>query len=532
VIYSFATPKYQIPYMGDGDLLSASQERITALIIENQLRGGILGSGGTRVLNEGTYTVDVNSDTTTTVTLSGSPAIQGFANDGFVELFGAVTWDSLPEGAIYYLYLKASTSTYVDPGDVETISSLSPITQTDHLFLATIDTTGASDSFTPEIDTNPQGKATAFNLFELLNNNTDPFGPALTQSILTVLQQFSVRLGRDRTALFQQLNPDATLPVISIENAGSRPEIASSGELRLADSRVPSGFALSDSANNAFQGVAHSLLGALNEILAQLIAHITDSDDPHGPILTQTKLILRQFLSVPSIRIDPPPPPPPSPPTLGPPPPPLGDDCEIQSSGELRFCDLRAHIALSNDGDPSYHGTSTSIIGALNELLELIATLSGQLDSLLGNTLGAKSPIVFEIVPDDIGYNLHFKITVSEDDTFAVVILTRESKESILGWYYEHQDPSPPLPPSPPKPPGTLPGVIQVSDPPPLPNWQPLPPEGLVGSKQIHPDGRPVRVQYRPQGADDLFSRHHYRVAIQEFNLEYGEAELASVLFG
>lgn len=530
--YTYNTSRYQIPYMGDGDAMNASQERIAHQIIENQLRGGILASGGNRVLDEGTYTAQTLADNSTTVTLSGSPALRGFANEGYVEVFGFLRWNGLQADTIYNLYVKATADTYVDIGNVTPIASVSEITQNDHLFLAQIDTTGATPSTPPTVDSSPQGKATAFNLFQLLNSNVDPFGAALTQSILTVLQQFTVRLGKDKTALFQQLNPDATLPVISIENEGDNPEIKSSGELRLADVRIPAGFALSDAANSAYQGTAQSVIGALNEILNVFQDHINDSDDPHGETLTQTRLVLREFLSLPKLVLTPPPPGPPGPPGS----PPIPEqDCEIESTGELRFCDVRAHIALSEPGEDHFAGDAESLIGALNELLGLIVAISSLVNGLIGNNLPAISPLTFEVNPDDADFNLHFRFQLAEDDEFSVVQIVKESKESTTGWWYEYQPPAPPLSPEeigPDRLPGALPGEIIVPLPAALPTWEQLPTLGLPAELQKNPDGRPVRVQYRWQNGDNIFLRRHYRAAVQQYNLEYGDAELASLTFG
>jgi hypothetical protein len=359
--------------MGDGDTMNASQERITHQIIENQLRGGILSSGGNRVLDEGNYTAQTLADTTTVVTLSGSPALRGFANEGFVEVYGFIRWENLQLDTTYFLYAKVTADTYLDPSSVIPIASETEILNQDHLFLATVDTTDATISTPPTVDSSPEGKATAFNLFQLLNNNVDPFGTALTQSILTVLQQLTVRLGKNKTALFQQLNPDATLPVISIENSGETPELKSSGDLRLADIRIPAGFALSDEANDAYLGTAISIIGALNEILSTVQQHIDDNEDPHGETLIQTRLVLREFLSLPKLLIVPSNLSPPSPP--GSPPSPPSVTCEIESTGELRFCDIRSHLSLSKPKKnkftktpiPTYAYESTAYVSAFSQ---------------------------------------------------------------------------------------------------------------------------------------------------------------------
>jgi hypothetical protein len=207
-------------------------------------------------------------------------------------------------------------------------------------------------------------------------------------------------------------------------------------------------------------------------------------------------------------------------------------DAEKESTGELRFCDIRSHLALSEPGEDEFAGDSESIIGALNELLGLIVSLSALVNSLIGNTLPAISPLTFEIEPEPLGYPLHFRFQLSEDDDFSTIQLVKESKEDVTGWYYEYQAPPPPLEEeTPEREPGALPGAILVPLPAPLPTWEPLPEGGLIKSLQIHPDGRPVKVQYRWQG-DNIFTRRHYRIAIQQYNLEYGDSELASVTFG
>jgi hypothetical protein len=533
VAYIRRTTHYGFPYISDDEILSGIDEETAALIIDNQLRAGILGAGGTRVYQNGTFVAAIVDEISgrVEVTLSprsvGLPSVQGIASDGLIEVFDPIVWTDLAANTFYYLYVQATASTYEDPGNVNIISSDTPITSLDHLLLATLSTTDtdADPAVQPVVDVSPPGKPTAFNLFQLLNNNHDPFGPSLTQSVLTVLSQFSVILERGTTALFQQLNPDASLPVITIENVSGQPEISSSGQLRLADAFIPAGFAFSDEANSAYQGIATSLVGALNELLTELLAHINNNQDPHGEILYQTSLVLGTFLEIPQLRLHPPAPAPPT----SPPAPPYYD---ILSSGELRLGDSRGGIALTENGNTTYDGIAISLIGALNELLGLINALAAEVGGISGTTLPAVSPVVFEIVPEELGIPLHFKITVSEAENFSNVIATKESRTNVTGWFYEAHPPAPPLPPSPPPGPATLPGAILVPDPPPPPEWVALPADGLGPDLQLQWDGRPTRVKYEPQSGDGILSRHRYTVGIQEYNGEYGDTELAALTFG
>jgi hypothetical protein len=515
--------------MGSGDVLSATEERIKHTIIENQLRAGILGAGGTRVYTEGTYTVETEASTLTTVTLSGNPSLRGIANEGLIESFDVITWENLAANKTYYLYVRANTNTYRDPQDFSVVSSEVELITPDYLYLAKIITTSASPSNVPEIDTNPTNKATAFNLYSLLNTHTDPFGPALTQTILSVLRQFSVYLDQDRTALFSQLSEDATLPVITIVNSSDQPAIKSTTELKLADIRA--NMDLSDAANAAFRGTAESIIGALNEIFGTMQEHINDSEDPHGATLTQTNLIVQELATVTRLLINPntansppegPPGSPPSPP----------QDNEIESTGRLRFEDQWGAIDLADADNPFYRGTSGSIIGGLNELLQMVLTLSSDLASLTGLTVPGVSPFVLEVSPDDIKLPLHFKITVSESNAMTPAILVVESKASQEGWFYEDQV-VPPTPPSPPlEDPNSVPDFYAVEPVKPLPTWKPLPSIGLIYEKQFKEDGTPVKVQYRPKQADQLFVHRKYHIAVQSYNGEYGDAELGTIVLG
>src|SRR6516164_267078 len=193
--YIKSTPHYGIPYISDNEIMAGSEEEVAALIIDNQIRAGILGAGGTRVYQIGAFSADIVDSVlgTVDVTLTGiegNPSVQGIANNCLVEVYDPIVWEDLAPNSFYYLYVQATENTYTDSTNVNIVASDSPISGLDYLFLATVDTTGADAVPTPTqpmLDVSPPGKPTAFNLFQLLNNNYDPFGPSLTQSVLTVL---------------------------------------------------------------------------------------------------------------------------------------------------------------------------------------------------------------------------------------------------------------------------------------------------------------------------------------------------------
>jgi len=261
--YTGRTPLYAVPTIKEGEILSEDSEKDAALIIENQLRAGILGAGSTRVFEEGVYTTILGGGDVVTVELTGTPALLGIARSGLVELFGIFRWINLNSGQFFFLYSKSSEDTYLDPSQIEAISSTTEILTEDHLLLATLDNT---ISGAPVLDTNPPGKPTGANLFDLLNSPTNPFGNSMTQQNMTIPLSLAVVLATSGSATFTQANAGATVPVISIVNASSQPEISSSGELRLQDVRLA--VALSD-ATSGFTALplgANSILDALNRL--------------------------------------------------------------------------------------------------------------------------------------------------------------------------------------------------------------------------------------------------------------------------
>src|SRR6516164_11028563 len=193
--YIKSTPHYGIPYISDNEIMAGSQEEIANLIIDNQIRAGILGASGTRVYQNGAFAANIVDPVTgmvdvTLTPIEGNPSVQGIANNCLVEVYDPIIWEDLAPDSFYYLYVQATSATFTDSTNVNVIASESPITGLDYLFLATVDTTGTDAVPTPTqplLDVSPPGKPTAFNIYQLLNNNYDPFGPSLTQSVLTVL---------------------------------------------------------------------------------------------------------------------------------------------------------------------------------------------------------------------------------------------------------------------------------------------------------------------------------------------------------
>ena len=305
--YAKESTNYGIPYISNNEILDGSEEEIAAEIIDNQIRAGILGAGGTRVFQNGVFTAEIVDSFTGMVELtlspagSGLPSVQGIANNGLIEVYDQIIWSDLATNSFYYIYVQSIDGTYVDPTSVNIISSVSEITQNDHLLLATLDTTDTNIGTPPVINNSPPNKPTATNLFDFMNAQSDPFGPSFTQSILTVTDRLTVMLASGSSALFQQLFPDATQPVIVVDNRSinpRRPDIfASYQPLLLGDVNIPNGFPLTlDNPNppginqKVYLGLAQSIIGALNESFQGLADHIERRHlDPHGAHLFQNR---------------------------------------------------------------------------------------------------------------------------------------------------------------------------------------------------------------------------------------------------
>jgi len=260
--YGGHTSYYGIQYPVDGDFISGIVEKVKAETIENLLRASILAAGSTRVYREGTYTTTLNDDSSVTVTLTGQPAVQGILNLGLLESYSPLVWSDLEVGVFHYLYVKAQPNLFQDPTSVTLVASQTPISRTDHLYLATLDNTVEGS---PVLDTNPSGKPTGNNLYDFLNTNTNPFGTGLTQRNIVLTEFPRVELSTGASFRIIQANADGSVSALTIENASAQAEIYSLGELRLKDSRtsLSGGIPLSDEVNTDLPPGTTSIMGAL-----------------------------------------------------------------------------------------------------------------------------------------------------------------------------------------------------------------------------------------------------------------------------
>jgi len=275
--YTGKTALFAIPLIKDGEILDETSELQAGQIIENQLRAGILGAGAVRLFEEGDFIVTVEGSDIVSVEVTGSPAIRGIARQGFVEVFGSFEWINLLPGNFYFLYAQADEGTYLNPGDVDPVATLTEETTNDFLFMATLDNTVAG---APVLDTSPAGKPTGANLFDQLNDPIDPHGNSLTQRNVTVTMALVVELTSSGTLSVEQTSASSTTSPLTIVNAGSGAEITSTGELRLKDSNMAAGGEpLADATFFALPSGASSILEALNRFSSPAIRRIGTATD-------------------------------------------------------------------------------------------------------------------------------------------------------------------------------------------------------------------------------------------------------------
>ena len=278
--YANSTGQFGIPYISSGERVSGASERDSALIIENLLRSAILGLGEAVVFSEGTYSYTVNADTTVTVTLT---SVIGRHN--YYLLDGSATWDSLPTGSVYYLYVQANSNTPKTLSDFNTTYSTSVVSS--DLLLATVDLTGAL----PVIDTAPAGKLTESDIMTLLSTNTDPFGTILNQTTLNILSSLSVSLATGQSVTVSQTSASSTGNPLRVYQANSSYSAiqAYAGELSFGDTRtVTEGINLTDASNTAFNTTNKTIVGSVNENASGISTNTTNIGTNTTNISTNT----------------------------------------------------------------------------------------------------------------------------------------------------------------------------------------------------------------------------------------------------
>jgi len=256
MVYGGQTNFYRIPYPLSGQYVEETEESKRYTIVENQLRAGMKGTL-LAVFEDGNYTAINNGDGTYDVSLSSTganKALMGICNGGLVETSSTIYWESIPTGSFYYLYAQYTTSLYVDPTAFNLVYFTAPksITETEYLFLATLDLTGA-----PVLDSNPDGKLYSTDFTGHLVDYTNPHSTDLHQDVMTIAEQveFDIPVTAGAGALIY----------IDDERVGDNPTIESTGDIILQDGHVDSAVKLSDASNTYLTTTNETIIGAINE---------------------------------------------------------------------------------------------------------------------------------------------------------------------------------------------------------------------------------------------------------------------------
>lgn len=183
--YSYKTPIYGIPVVGNGDAISPEVEMRKYKIIENLLRAGMEGRSNC-VFDDGDFHLNVLDDGKCEVTIvpgSGVPvAIFGIASGAYFEEKISVTWANLAKGYIHYLYIVGTENTFVEPSSYVVKSFTREIASLDGVLVATVDYLGDF----PILDEDPSGKMYADEVIRHMSNSSNPHGNELNQDVVNV----------------------------------------------------------------------------------------------------------------------------------------------------------------------------------------------------------------------------------------------------------------------------------------------------------------------------------------------------------
>lgn len=187
--YGGLTPRYRIPYITFGDVVSQASEQIAALTIENQLRGLIAGhSGGNGVIRTGNFSVSFvsgNSTATLQIPASNVPSIEGFIDQIYVRSFSTLQWTGLPDNSVLYLYvelIESDTQSSRVRGDINVDWNDTGIVPDNAIVVAKVTTTLIDAT----IDDNPPERINLNTVATHAANGVNPHGNILLQDQIHV----------------------------------------------------------------------------------------------------------------------------------------------------------------------------------------------------------------------------------------------------------------------------------------------------------------------------------------------------------
>jgi hypothetical protein len=181
--YKQATRYFGIPVPGWKDGIWPELEMLKWQMVENMLMAAMRGNVNA-VFEEGDMSIRKERSGKYTVMLSATgsaPSARGAVGGAYFDAPSAITWSDLAPGQAYFLYIKGSTKTFQDAGQITTVSSPRRLLSNSVTLLAKVDLIGD-----PVLDRTPAGKIHARDLAQHVLDDHNPHGEKLTQDEILI----------------------------------------------------------------------------------------------------------------------------------------------------------------------------------------------------------------------------------------------------------------------------------------------------------------------------------------------------------
>lgn len=182
--YKQRTSKLGIPVPGYGDKILPEMELKRFQLLENMLLAAMRGNVNS-VFEEGSFTVTKGEDGSYKVLLSAtglSACATGNVGGAYFDAPSSVSWEGLKDGFSYFLYIRGSFKTFLEPSDVRTVSSLRRLTDSVSVLMAKVDLTGS----VAVLDRMPDGKVNARDVAKHVEDWDNPHGSRVVQDEILV----------------------------------------------------------------------------------------------------------------------------------------------------------------------------------------------------------------------------------------------------------------------------------------------------------------------------------------------------------
>ena len=191
--YKQETPILGIPVLGYKDKILPEVELYRWTIIENML---IAGTQGVRecVFDDGYYRLVKTSDDTYDVIVGatgGQPdAAHGMVSGTYFKTASELRWKDLKNNNKYWLYLRGTTATIVNPAAVRAVISRHRLAETDNcLLMASVNLREGE----PVVNPFPDGKVYSKDIARHVSDKENPHGRRLYQDELVITDNLVLR---------------------------------------------------------------------------------------------------------------------------------------------------------------------------------------------------------------------------------------------------------------------------------------------------------------------------------------------------